>query len=204
MNQQLSKQWDGSGNYDTAPGRVLAHKLAESTRAVARQLDPDVYAPHTSLLWEESVKLLRALHKRDPKSYREQFAVSLHHYSIDLCQNDHWEQAAHAARGAVCLRRRLCETDSHSTGHRADLASSLGTMAHSLQKMGRVEDARVATKEMLALRRQLYLGGPNIRGVELTLFLRDYGSFLAGSQSHLLARRQLAGERGGSRLITRS
>lgn len=204
MEQQLSEQWDGSGNYDTVPGRVLAHKLAENTLDVARQIDADRYAPHITLLYKESVKLLRPLYKRDPESYREQYAVSLHQFSIDMCRNHNWEQASHVARGAVRLRRHLCETDPQPARHCVDLASSLGAVAHSLHKMGRVEDARVATREMLAFRRQLYLRNPNIRGVELAVFLRDYGSFLAEAQSHLLTRTQLAGKRGRSRLIARS
>jgi hypothetical protein len=47
VKQQLAEEWNGSGNCDTAPGRVLAPKLAKSIQAVARQLDPDEYAPHT-------------------------------------------------------------------------------------------------------------------------------------------------------------
>ena len=149
------------------------------------------------------MKLVEALHKHDPEPYREQFAVSLHHYGVELCRTGEWEEATHVARGAVCLQRRLYEGCSESTRHSANLAASLGAMANSLRKLGRVDEAQVATKEMFALQRQLYLGRSGIRGIELTVFLRGYGRFLGRPQSHLACTR-LAGERGRMCDIARS
>jgi len=201
---ELSKSWDSSGNYGTAPGRLLAHRLAERTQDIARRLNSDAYAYYTKVLWEESLKLVKALHKHDPEPYREHFAVSLHHYGMELSRTGKWEEATHVTRGAVCLRRRLCEGSSEPTRHSADLAASLGAMAKSLRKLGRVDEAQVATKEMFALQRQLYLERPGIRGIELTVFLRGYGHFLGRPQSHLLACARLAGERGRMWDIARS
>ena len=89
-----------------------------------------------------------------------------------------WEKATHVARGALCLQRRLCEGSSEPTRHNADLAVSLGATANPLRKLGRVDEAQVATKEMFALQRQLYLRRSGIREIELTVFLRGYGRFL--------------------------
>jgi hypothetical protein len=123
---------------------------------------------------------------RDPKRHQLDYCRALHHHGSQLYRARDWTRAVHVSQEAVRLHRQLYKADPASGRNCADLASSLDLYSRCLKKLGRTEDARAFTKEALALLHKLYESDPDGRRVELSVFLRSYGSFLfrGNSESH--------------------
>jgi len=177
---------DALGEHATARAQALSYKTATAIQSIARQLDSEYHRAEMIHLWEESAKLLRLLFTHHSKRYQLDYCRALHHHGGQLYRAGRWGKASSVSQEAVRLRRQLYKADPASGRNCGDLASSLDLYSRCLNKLGRTNEARSLTKEALALLHRLYESDPDGRKVELSVFLRGYGSFLfrGDSDSH--------------------
>lgn len=154
----------------------MAHTLTKNIQEIARQLKHEDYCVEATILWEESGKILRRLHKCDAKRHQSDLARSLHSYAVYLQRAGDSQGAEPIAKEAVFLRRQLYNTQSELRRSSA-LAASLDNYANTLRALGRFDDAQVAKQELIALRRKIFLAKSN-HPAELPVFARDFGEFL--------------------------
>lgn len=116
------------------------------------------------------------LYGRKPRKYQALYSRTLYCLGTHLHRAEYWEKAERSLREASRLCRQSYDADASEHNCKL-LASVLHEYAATLGKLGRDEDARRTTLEVLGLCRKLFESryDPN---AEPPAFVRGFGDFL--------------------------